>query len=156
MSKIQDIRGQYADDDIIQAAATIADERFIRDSGTLSSPSAVRGYLRDRMRPLQHEEFMVIFLDNHHKVIDARAMFRGTIDSASVYPREVAREVLTRGAAAVIIAHNHPSGNPTPSNADRTITERLTEALALIDCRVLDHLIVADQEVISMVETGDM
>lgn len=156
MTNINDIRGQYADDDIIQAAAVIADERFIRDSDALSSPTAVRGYLRDRMRPLQHEEFLVIFLDNHHRVIDARAMFRGTIDSASVYPREVAREVLTRGAAAVILAHNHPSGRATPSSADRNITERLKDALELIDCRVLDHFIVADREVLSMTENGDM
>lgn len=154
MINVQNIRDQYADDAIIAAASTIADERFLRDSESLSSPSAVRGYLTSKLRPLQHEEFVVIFLDNHHQVIDARSLFRGTIASASVYPREVAREVLTRGAAAVILAHNHPSGNTEPSSADRRITQALVDALALIDCRVLDHLIVADHSIVSFVERG--
>ena len=152
---MENIRDVYTDDAIVEAAAMIADERHIRD-GKMTSPGDVRAYLRERMRPLQHEEFMVIFLDNHHQVIDARAMFRGTIAAASVYPREVAREVLTRGAAAVVIAHNHPSGNTTPSQADITMTERLVEALALIDCRVLDHLIVADSHILSLQEENLM
>ena len=151
---MQNIREQYADEVIVAAASRIADERFMRDSDTLSSPSAVRGYLTAKLRPLQHEEFVVIFLDNHHKVIDSRSLFRGTINAASVYPREVAREVLIRGAAAVILAHNHPSGNPDPSSADRRITQTLVEALALIDCRVLDHLIVADHKITSFAERG--
>ncbi|VAW93941.1 UPF0758 family protein, partial [hydrothermal vent metagenome] len=94
------------------------------------------------------------FLDTRHRVIEFEELFRGTIDGASVHPREVLRRALAHNAAAVILAHNHPSGIAEPSRADRHITERLTDALALVDVRVLDHLVVGDGEVVSFAERG--
>ena len=98
--------------------------------------------------------FSVIFLDNRHRVISFEIMFRGTIDGSSVYPREVVKTALKHNAAATIFAHNHPSGDPEPSKADESITQRLKEALALVDIRVLDHLVVGSSEIVSFAERG--
>ena len=106
------------------------------------------------MRDLPHEVFAVLFLDNRHRVIAFEEMFRGTIDGASVHPREVVRRSLQHNAAALILCHNHPSGVAEPSQADRRITARLSDALGLIDVRVLDHLIIGDQECCSMARRG--
>jgi DNA repair protein RadC len=118
------------------------------------SPQGVKDYLALHMGGLQHEEFMVLFLDTRHRLLAARTLFRGTLDHTSVHPREVAREALALGAGAVILAHNHPSGIAEPSQADELITTRLREALALVDIRVLDHIVVGDGVCVSFAERG--
>lgn len=120
----------------------------------LGSPAASRPHVIACLNGRGHEVFFVLFLDNRHRLIEAVEMFRGTIDGASVHPREVVKESLLRGAAAVILAHNHPSGVAEPSQADEMITLRLKDALALIDVRVLDHLIVGESKVVSLAERG--
>jgi DNA repair protein RadC len=110
--------------------------------------------LREQLAAREHEVFICIFLDNPHRVIAMDEMFRGTIDGASVHPREVVKCALQHNAAAVILAHNHPSGVPEPSRADISLTRRLSEALALIDVRVLDHFIVGGSELVSFAERG--
>jgi len=140
-------------EEIIAAARRALSSR-VRKGTMLSSPRAVRDYLTTRLGPRDHEVFTVLFLDNRHRLIDCQELFRGTIDGASVYPREVVKEAIQRGAAAVILAHNHPSGVAEPSQADELITHRLRDALALVDIRVLDHLIVAGCDVVSLSERG--
>jgi len=110
----------------------------------LTSPDLTRQFLAAKMRAYPHEVFACLLLDNQHRVIEFRELFRGTIDGASVYPREVVKTALAYNAAAVIFAHNHPSGIAEPSEADRLITHRLKQALNLVDIRVLDHFIVGD------------
>lgn len=130
-------------------------ERLRRDSA-LESPQAVRDYLKSLLRHEHHEVFGCLFMDSKHRMLAFEVLFRGSIDSASVYPRQVVKRALAHNAAAVIFCHNHPSGVPEPSEADRTLTQRLTEALDLIEVRVLDHFIVGDREPLSMVEHGWM
>jgi DNA repair protein RadC len=120
----------------------------------MESPQAVRQYLLAQMRHHQQEVFACLFMDNKHRVIRFEPMFFGTIDAASVYPREVVKKALSLNAAAVILAHNHPSGIAEPSLADKQITRRLVDALQLVDIRVLDHMIVGDPDVISFAEQG--
>jgi DNA repair protein RadC len=120
----------------------------------LSCPEDTRSYLRARLRDYPFEVFGCLFLDNRHRIISFEELFRGTIDGASVHPREVVRRALERNAAAVILAHNHPSGVAEPSAADTRLTERLKQALGLIDVRVLDHLIVGDPDITSLAERG--
>jgi DNA repair protein RadC len=120
----------------------------------LSSPVLVRQYLSAQLRHQAREVFAIIFLDNQHRLLAYDELFYGTIDGASVYPREVVKQALARNAAAVILAHNHPSGVAEPSQADQRITERLKAALELVEIRVLDHMIVGDSEVISFAERG--
>jgi DNA repair protein RadC len=119
----------------------------------LKDPGAVRRMLQARLRDREHETFAALFLDNQHRVIAFDELSQGTIDGASVYPREVIKAALKHGAAAVIFAHNHPSGVAEPSAADRTLTERLKAALAQVDIRVLDHFVVGEQ-VVSFAERG--
>ena len=119
----------------------------------LKDPAAVRRLLQARLRDREHETFAALFLDNQHRVIAFDELSQGTIDGASVYPREVIKAALKHGAAAVIFAHNHPSGVAEPSAADRTLTERLKAALAQVDIRVLDHFVVGEQ-VVSFAERG--
>ena len=130
-------------------------ERLRRDSA-LESPQAVRDYLKSLLRHEHHEVFGCLFMDSKHRMLAFEVLFRGSIDSASVYPRQVVKRALAHNAAAVIFCHNHPSGVPEPSEADRTLTHRLTEALDLIEVRVLDHFIVGEGEPLSMVEYGWM
>ena len=111
----------------------------------LTSPADTMAYLHSQLRDRQHEVFACVMLDNRNRVISFREMFRGTIDGASVYPREVVKQALADNAAGVILAHNHPSGIAEPSQADIQITERLKKALALVDIRVLDHVIIGDE-----------
>ncbi|HLP30524.1 MAG TPA: DNA repair protein RadC [Geothrix sp.] len=120
----------------------------------LGSPEATRRYLALRLRDRPQEVFAVLFLDNRHRVIAFEELFHGTIDGASVHPREVVRQAMGHNAAAVILAHNHPSGVAEPSRADESITRRLREALALVDIRVLDHVIVGDGQAVSLAERG--
>lgn len=131
-------------------------EARLHRADALSSPEATRSYLVYRLKGLAYEAFLCLFLDNRHRVISCEEMFRGTVDSAQVYPREVVKRALVLNAAAVILAHNHPSGEAEPSHADRAITARLKEALALIEVRVLDHLVIGDGVATSMAERGLM
>lgn len=128
-------------------------ERLLRGD-TLTDPQATRRYLMARLRDSSHEIFACLFLDTRHRVIRYEELFHGTIDGASVHPREVVRRALQHNAAAVILAHNHPSGITEPSDADRRITMRLRDALGLIDVRVLDHFIIGDGEPVSFAERG--
>jgi DNA repair protein RadC len=136
------------------AAARVALSRRYRRGSSLESPAAVRDYLRLSLTELEHEVFCMILLDTRHRLIAHTQLFRGTIDGSSVYPREVVKEALKHNAAAAIFAHNHPSGVATPSQADELITQRLKDALALIDVRVLDHLIVGCEGIKSFAELG--
>ena len=128
----------------------------VGDAAVDGSPAAVKDYLRAKLAGFEHEVFAVLFLDTRHRLIDYAEMFRGTIDSAEVHPREVVKEALRLNAAAVIISHNHPSGNPEPSAADRAMTSQLRQALALalVDVRTLDHIIVAGGTTTSFAERG--
>ena len=121
---------------------------------SLSSPRAVRDYLTLSLAAKQHEAFMVLFLDAQHKLIATEEMFRGTLTQTSVYPREVVKRALAHNAAALILAHNHPSGVAEPSQADRMLTDTLKSALALVDIAVLDHVIVAGRSTLSFAERG--
>ncbi|MBB3226769.1 DNA repair protein RadC [Luteibacter sp. Sphag1AF] len=120
----------------------------------LANPKDSAAYLSARMRHLPYEVFVCLFLDSRHRVLACDELFRGTIDGASVYPREVIRACLKHNAIAVIFAHNHPSGDPEPSEADRNITRLLRKALGLVDIRVLDHLVVGHGEPVSMAARG--
>jgi len=120
----------------------------------LSSPGAVRDYLRLQFHGLQHEVFVVVFLDAQHRVVANEEMFRGTLTQTSVYPREIVKKALQINAAAVILAHNHPSGVAEPSGADEALTRALREALALVDVRVLDHFVVGAGAAVSFAERG--
>ena len=120
----------------------------------IRSPADTEGYLKARLHRLGHEVFCCLFLDNRHRVLRFDEMFRGTIDGTSVYPREVVKEALAINAAAVILAHNHPSGVAEPSQADERITKRLKSALELVDIRLLDHLIIGDGCATSLAARG--
>jgi DNA repair protein RadC len=120
----------------------------------LTSPEAVRDYLRLTLASLPHEAFVVLFLDSQHRLLAADELFRGTLAQTSVYPREVVKAALARNAAAVIFAHNHPSGVAEPSRADELLTQALKQALALVDIRTLDHFVVAGHRVVSFAERG--
>jgi DNA repair protein RadC len=125
-------------------------------SDVLTSPQQTRDYLRARLTGYPYEVFACLFLDNRHRVIEYEELFRGTIDGTSVHPREVVRRSLSHNAAALILAHNHPSGVAEPSQADRAITRRLKAALELVDIRLLDHLIIGSGEITSLAEQGEI
>ena len=120
----------------------------------IRSPADTEAFLKSRMRHLDHELFCCLFLDNRHRVLRFDELFRGTIDGTTVYPREVVKEALAVNAAAVILAHNHPSGVAEPSQADERITRRLKAALELVDIRLLDHLIIGDGQATSLASRG--
>lgn len=124
--------------------------------GDLTSSQATKDYLMTELISEQNEVFGVIYLDNQHGVITFKKEFYGTIDSATVYPRVIAENALKNGANALILAHNHPSGKCSPSLADKQITDRLVKALGLIDIRVLDHIIIANDKSYSFAESGDL
>ncbi|HHJ4570157.1 TPA: DNA repair protein RadC [Citrobacter farmeri] len=153
---VRDAQGRYllATAEQILEAARQAIERKMQRGTSFTSPAAVKEYLRAKLAGFEHEVFAVLFMDTQHRLIEYAEMFRGTIDGASVYPREVVKEALQLNAAAVIVSHNHPSGNPEPSGADRALTQRLKEALGLVDVRVLDHVIVAGTDTTSFAERG--
>jgi DNA repair protein RadC len=153
---VRDAQGHYQSatvDQIIEAARQAVDQKLQRGA-SFSSPDVVKAYLSAKLAGYGHEVFAVLFLDSQHRLIEYAEMFHGTIDSTVVYPREVLKEALRLNAAAVIISHNHPSGNTEPSAADRTFTKRLKEALALVDIRTLDHIIVAGSTTTSFAEQG--
>ena len=126
----------------------------LKERAAFDSAAAVKDYLQLHLAARPHEVFAVLFLDAQHKLIALEELFRGTLTQTSVYPREVALRALHHHAAAVILAHNHPSGGVQPSRADEAITQNLKSALALIDVRVLDHVIVAPGQALSMAEKG--
>lgn len=147
-------RAKYAQlQAVLEMARRHLAEQLRRDSA-LESPQAVRDFLKARLRHEAHEVFACLFLDGRHRVLAFEVLFHGSIDSASVYPRQVVKRALAHNAAALILSHNHPSGITEPSQADRMLTQRLKDALALVDVRVLDHFIVGDGEPLSMAEMG--
>lgn len=129
-------------------------ESTLSRGDALTHATTTKHYLRQRLRAYPYEVFACLFLDNKHRMIAFDELFRGTIDGANVYPREVVKQALIHNAAAVIFAHNHPSGIAEPSDADFAITRRLKSALDLVDIRVLDHIVVGDGETVSFAETG--
>lgn len=153
---VADGRESYreASDEEILAAARVLLARRVRRGITFTSPRVVREYLLHTYSPLDYEIFVMVALDNRHRLIAVTELFRGTVDGSSVHPREVVKEALRLQAAAVVFAHPHPSGHPEPSQSDELITNRLKDALALVDIRVLDHLIVAGDSVVSFAERG--
>ncbi|HYD94041.1 MAG TPA: DNA repair protein RadC [Noviherbaspirillum sp.] len=143
----------------LQAVMELARRSLIeelRAGETLNSPQVVKQYLQLLLAKKPYESFAVLFLDVKNRLIAAEELFRGTLMHASVYPREVVKAALAHNAAGIILAHNHPSGTPEPSAADRALTTALKQALALVDVRVLDHLVVAGRHVYSFAEHGDM
>jgi DNA repair protein RadC len=145
------------EDQLIHHACRVLEQRLkyrsSRGDNALESPDAMRDLLRLRLAEREHEVFVALFLDNRHRLIAYEEMFRGTVDGASVHPREVVKAALRHNAVAAVFAHNHPSGVADPSESDKRITTRLREALALIDVRVLDHFVVGDS-LVSFAEQG--
>jgi DNA repair protein RadC len=140
-------------DSVIRLAVNMLEERH-QPGQALCSPDETKAYLRLKLSDYRAEVFGVLFLDNRHRIIADEKLFQGTIDGANVHPRIVVQRALEVNAAAVLFYHNHPSGVAEPSNADRNITQRLTEALALVDIRVLDHFVVSTGESMSFIERG--
>ena len=141
----------------LQAALELTRRHYhqlMTTGSALANPRATKEYVRMRLRDLPHEVFCCVYLDNRNRVTAFEELFRGTIDGASVHPREVVKQALARNAAAVIFAHNHPSGVAEPSQHDELITRRLKQALSLVDIRVLDHIIVGDGVCESFAERG--
>ena len=153
---VRDSHGRYRPatiEHVLAAARNAIDQKF-RRGGLFDSPATVKTYLCAKLGGLEHEIFAVLFLDHRHRLIEYIEMFRGTIDGASVHPREVVKEALRHNSGVVILAHNHPSGTTEPSQADRLITQRLREALQLVDIRVIDHVIVGGNQTASLAELG--
>ena len=145
--------GADQEQQILQAAEQILRKRLERQ-GRIREPKDASDYLIAHCAHLPHEVFGVIYLDTRHNIIAIEDHFQGTIDGSEVHPRVISKAVLNHNAAAIICYHNHPSGNPEPSAADRACTQRLKQALALLDCRLLDHLIVAGTTTTSMAARG--
>jgi DNA repair protein RadC len=153
---VRDAAGDYrlaTGDEVLEAARQVIGRR-VRRGTTLTSPDAVRDYLRTKIACLEYEVFATLLLDSQHRLIQYVELFRGTLAQTSVYPREVVKAALKYNAAAMILAHNHPSGVPEPSRADELLTQSLKQALALVDVRVLDHFIVAGSDTVSFAERG--
>ena len=141
---------------VIDAAFTILGCYLREPGGAFATPGAVSQYLRLHLAGESCELFAVLYLDAQHRAIALETPFAGTLTQCSVYPREIVRAALVHGAASVVLAHNHPSGTPTPSHADAVLTETLKNALALVDVRLLDHFIIAGGQAVSMAELGLM
>ena len=142
------------DDAIIAQALRIIEGRIRTAGVTLTSPEAVKDYLTLHLNGLEHEVFGVLWLDSQNRLIATNDLFHGTLTQASVYPREVVKASLASNAAGCILYHNHPSGFAEPSRADESLTQTLKTALALVDCKVLDHMIVGGSNVMSFAERG--
>ena len=141
----------------LQAVLEIARRHLaetLAEPDALKDPAQARAFLRARLRDLDHEAFAALFLDTQHRVLAFEVLARGTLNAASVYPREVVKSALRHNAAALILAHNHPSGVAEPSDADRSLTRRLQDALGLVDIRVLDHFVIGEGEPVSFAERG--
>lgn len=148
-----DITSPITEAELVSIAQAFARRRLARGR-KLTRPDLVFDYLQVLFQGYEHEVFSALFLDTQHRLIHFETLFRGTIDSASVYPREVVKRALAHNAAAVILVHNHPSGDSAPSNADRRITHRLKEALGLMEIRVIDHIVVGSEGCVSFAECG--
>lgn len=144
---------QVEKDTVIMLAMTMLSSRHHRGR-TISSPGDTQAYLRLKLADVKTERFGCVFLDNRHRILGIRELFQGTIDGTSVYPRVVVQECLEINAAAVILYHNHPSGVAEPSQADEMITRRLKSALELVDIRLLDHVVVAAGDCVSLASRG--
>jgi len=154
---LNDTRAQHQlmmDEAGILLAAEDILRRRLKRQGTIGSPTECIDYLRARCAHLANEVFGVLWLDTRHRVIDAEHLFTGTIDGCEIHPRTVAKRALETNAAAVVLFHNHPSGNPEPSEADRRTTARLKQVLALLDVRVLDHIILGGAQAVSLAARG--
>ncbi len=147
---------KYAQLQAVLELAKRAISEELETNSSLSSPQAVKQYLQLQIGNKQYESFTVLFLDVKNRLITAQELFRGSLSHASVYPREVVKSALAQNAASIILAHNHPSGSPEPSQADLSLTQTLKSALALVDIRVLDHFIVASNSVHSFAEHGQI
>ena len=153
LESLSDISVQN-EDWIVQQAIVLLERRVFKAGPRLERPAAVRDYLRLKLVAEPNEIFLVVFMNSMHDVLAVEPMFHGTINATSVYPRVVLQRALQLNAAAVIFAHQHPSGTTEPSNADRLLTEQLKTALALIDVRVLDHFVIGQGTPYSFAESG--
>ncbi|RSM24564.1 RadC family protein [Aeromonas salmonicida] len=149
------VTAPITDEELMTIANQIARTRLATGEA-VTSKDAARQALQTLLQDREHEVFAALFLDNQHRVLSFEELFRGTLDSASVYPREVVKRALAVNAAALLIVHNHPSGNPEPSRADIQLTLHLREALALVEIRILDHLVVGAEGVVSLAERGHL
>lgn len=147
------LTGKTTEHDVLAAAEGILRTKLERH-GSIGNPSDASDFLRMRLGALLHEEFHILWLDNRHRILDCQKLFTGTVDGASVHPREVVRAALNINACAAVLAHNHPSGVAEPSAADRSITRELSEALRLVGVRILDHIVVGAGSCVSMAERG--
>ena len=149
-------KGRYSvasADEIMDAARQVVDQRMQRGS-SFRDPSVARAFFCDKLRAYEREVFTAVFLDARHKLIEYAELFFGTIDGAEVHPRSVVERALAHSAAAVILGHNHPSGNAEPSAADRSVTTRIKQALGLVEIRLLDHFVIGDGVPTSMARLG--
>jgi DNA repair protein RadC len=158
MGVVRDLLGNYScqgatEQELLEAAESILRSKLERQ-GSIGNPTDSAAFLRMRLGALLHEEFHIVWLDNRHRILDCQKLFTGTIDGASVHPREVVRAALNYNACAAILAHNHPSGVAEPSAADRAITKELRDALQLVGVRILDHIVVSAGECVSMAARG--
>ncbi len=154
---VQDALGQYlpaSDDVVIAHALATVDKRMRNENDVFHSPLAVKQYLSLKLGQLPYEVFAVLYLDSQHRLLSYEELFRGTLTQTSVYPREVVKRALELNASACILSHNHPSASLQPSRADEALTQTLKSALALVDVRILDHIIVGAGQTLSMAEQG--
>lgn len=147
------VESPLTESDILLMAKQLASLR-LRKGRSLTSPKEVFSHLQALLADYEHEVFALLMLDSRHRVIAFEEVFRGTLDGASVYPREIVKIALEHNAAALILVHNHPSGDPEPSQADRTLTTKLQEALNLVSVRTLDHIVVGHEGCVSLAEQG--
>lgn len=145
--------GPAGAEQVLKAAQEIVDSRMVRGT-SFKDPAIACDFFRDKLCHLEREVFAVVILDTRHRLIDYAELFFGTIDGAEVHPREVVKYALRMNAAAMIAGHNHPSGDATPSAADRAVTSRLKQALALVDIRLLDHVVIGGRQTTSMACMG--
>lgn len=153
---VRDTRGRYHPanaEQIIEAARLVVDRRLRRGT-SFTDPSIAGDFFRDKLAGLEREVFASAFLDSRQRLIEYAELFFGTVDGAEVHPRELVRQALMLNAAAVVVAHNHPSGEPEPSAADRALTTRLRQALSLVDVRLLDHIVVGGHRTVSLAARG--
>lgn len=153
---VREAHGEYraaTPDEILSAARQAVDQRYMRGT-KFDAPDLARSFFSAKLAGLEREVFAVAFLDTRHRLIAYSELFAGSIDGSEVHAREVVKEALRHNCAAILVAHNHPSGTPEPSAADRAVTAKLKQALALVDVRLLDHIIVGGNETVSMASRG--
>ena len=149
------VESPVSEADILLMAQQLAGQR-LRRGRSLTAPHAVFSHLQTLLADYEHEVFALLMIDSKHRVLAFKELFRGTLDAASVYPREVVKLCLEHNAAAAILVHNHPSGDPEPSQADLTLTRKLQDALNLVDIRTLDHIVVGSEGCVSLAERGHL